>query len=330
MPVNKEKSSSGYGIFSESFETRIFEALTLIIVGIIFLLNTTGVLPWSIWLNFFKLWPLFIVSAGISIIFSGSRWLKFTGSLLGFLLFLGMMSYAIFSPFAERLSFIPFFNNTQDLEYSTTLTSKNNSDVDLVNLEVRLPAGRIDVDSSDSSDLFNLSAEYSRESLKPRLSEELKNDELNLKIDTTPGVETFFGNNNAKYALSLSKQEAPYNLDLKVGAGELVFNLKDSKFGSFVAETGAGKVVLYLSEESLPTGNFVLKTGAGGIYIEVPKDAPLRINYKIGVGRATVDGEEVQAGSVSSFYESKTYISSSNKYELSVETGVGTFELVTK
>jgi hypothetical protein len=91
-------------------ETRIIEAISLIVVGVIFLMNTTGVLPWSIWLNFLRFWPLFIVTAGIGIIFRGSRLLKFIGSFINFLIFIAILSLAIFQQGNQNFNFFNSFS----------------------------------------------------------------------------------------------------------------------------------------------------------------------------------------------------------------------------
>jgi hypothetical protein len=47
------------------------EGLTLVAVGLIFLGNTTGALPWSVWISIFSLWPLLLVAAGVDLIGKG-------------------------------------------------------------------------------------------------------------------------------------------------------------------------------------------------------------------------------------------------------------------
>ena len=42
-------------------------AVFLIIIGTIFLLNTTGALSWSVWLLLLRFWPVFIIIAGIPV-----------------------------------------------------------------------------------------------------------------------------------------------------------------------------------------------------------------------------------------------------------------------
>jgi hypothetical protein len=57
------------------------EGIQLAGFAIFLLLNTTGVLPWSFWLDAIALWPLLIMSAGIRIAFekTRARWLVLLG-----------------------------------------------------------------------------------------------------------------------------------------------------------------------------------------------------------------------------------------------------------
>jgi hypothetical protein len=60
------------------------EGIQLAGVAVFLLLNTTGVLPWSFWLDAISLWPVLIMSAGVKIAFEKSRapWLLLLGPVL--------------------------------------------------------------------------------------------------------------------------------------------------------------------------------------------------------------------------------------------------------
>jgi len=60
------------------------EGIQLAGFAVFLLLNTTGVLPWSFWLDAIALWPLLIMSAGIRIAFekSRARWLVLLGPVI--------------------------------------------------------------------------------------------------------------------------------------------------------------------------------------------------------------------------------------------------------
>jgi len=49
--------------------TRFLKGLVIILVGAILLLNNLNILEWNVWPNILKLWPLLLISIGISLIF---------------------------------------------------------------------------------------------------------------------------------------------------------------------------------------------------------------------------------------------------------------------
>lgn len=60
------------------------EGIQLAGFAVFLLLNTTGALPWSFWLDAIRLWPVLIMSAGVKIAFEKSRapWLLLLGPVL--------------------------------------------------------------------------------------------------------------------------------------------------------------------------------------------------------------------------------------------------------
>jgi hypothetical protein len=45
----------------------------LVSIGVILLLNTSGRLSWGVWIELLRLWPVLLISAGIRLIFAGTR-----------------------------------------------------------------------------------------------------------------------------------------------------------------------------------------------------------------------------------------------------------------
>jgi hypothetical protein len=63
---------------------RAAEGLQLVGFAVFLLLNTTGALPWSFWIDAIALWPVLVMSAGVKIAFEKSRapWLLLLGPAL--------------------------------------------------------------------------------------------------------------------------------------------------------------------------------------------------------------------------------------------------------
>ncbi|HNR65342.1 MAG TPA: DUF5668 domain-containing protein [Atribacterota bacterium] len=49
--------------------TRFLKGFLIILIGVILLLNNLNILEWTVWPNILKLWPLLLISLGISLIF---------------------------------------------------------------------------------------------------------------------------------------------------------------------------------------------------------------------------------------------------------------------
>lgn len=53
---------------------RLLVPITLIAVGVVLLLNTLGILDWSIWNRIWPLWPVLVVLAGVRLLWRNTRY----------------------------------------------------------------------------------------------------------------------------------------------------------------------------------------------------------------------------------------------------------------
>ena len=49
-------------------------AIILVIVGVVLLLQTTGVVSWDLWLNLWRFWPVLIIAIGINVFLGRRMW----------------------------------------------------------------------------------------------------------------------------------------------------------------------------------------------------------------------------------------------------------------
>ena len=70
-------------------------AIILICSGIILLLNNLGILPWSLWLSLWRLWPILVILAGLQSVFRGSRITDWLIYLFGLVFSLALIYLAI-------------------------------------------------------------------------------------------------------------------------------------------------------------------------------------------------------------------------------------------
>lgn len=63
---------------------RLLEGIGTAVLGAVLLGNTTGVVPWTMWLTFISLWPVLIIAAGIGLVgkATGQSWIRAGAPLL--------------------------------------------------------------------------------------------------------------------------------------------------------------------------------------------------------------------------------------------------------
>lgn len=65
----------------------------IIAVGILFLFSNFGIVPWTLWAQIWRLWPIILILIGIEMMFGRSRWAQIIISILVVLFLLGIVWY---------------------------------------------------------------------------------------------------------------------------------------------------------------------------------------------------------------------------------------------
>lgn len=83
-------------------------AVTLIAAGIVFLLNTTGIVSWEIWGYILRFWPFILILIGIRFLIPDN---KVGGITITTLYFLALVYVILSAYFYSTGQTIPFFSN---------------------------------------------------------------------------------------------------------------------------------------------------------------------------------------------------------------------------
>lgn len=313
-------------------EKRILDALSLITIGVVLLLNTTGNLSWGIWLNFIKLWPLLIISIGIGLIFSWSRLARFIGALISFIIFLSALYIAI-SPNTPNLDINIFnlANNSANLvktEQEVEMDSVVLAAVSDLDVEIDMSLGNLAVSEDPSIHVLKTQSEYSSNLVEPKLDYVLNEDTLNVTFNDSERKGFNIGNNHATHSLILGTTKVVKNMSIKVGAGNGDINLEDTVVTSLNADVGAGNLDVNLDQDTIQNlENTSLKVGLGNIKFKLQDAIGYRIKYKVGLGELNVDDLNVgQSFGKQGTYLTKNYEDATKKVEILVEVGLGNVE----
>jgi hypothetical protein len=306
------------------FANRIVEGLTLVAIGLIFLGSTLGYLPWSITTTFLamiSLWPVLLVTFGLDIVGRavGTPWLR----LLSSVIMLGAVVYGglVLPATDTTLSFFSIPGVSSGESNPFDFYAPRNG-VRKATLNVKGAIGEITMGEASGSTLVRMSG-YTP----------FGNPELD--VNRSPGraeIVASMGANQVAMPVTgratLDLLLSPYvtwDVVFETGASTLKADLQQIPLSAFTLKTGASDSRITLG--SVPAGEgevpIRVESGAAAITLLIPDDAEARVEAQTGLASVTVPSDFDRVGGNGKNYESPEYASTSRRYLIRVQTGVG-------
>ena len=232
--------------------------IILIVLGVLLLLNTTGVVPWEAWESLWRFWPVLLILWGVGIIFG-------RGSPAGRIIVLALL--ALFIVFAvsniASESWWGWGRRAPDrtaprgaLPYSKTLTvSSAQFSPSRVRLSADIGAGKVFIETESGGDILTAVASYSSASRAPRLDTSMAGTVLNVDY-STGRVSTFLPfiySRPDEHTLTLGRREIPTEFELGVGGGRVDAVLAGLSVAGVSIKIGGGTVKMGFPEASTAT-----------------------------------------------------------------------------
>jgi len=310
-----------------------------LLIGTILLANTLEILEWSVWSNIIKLWPLLIVSLGLSLIFRG-RTLSFLGPLVVFLgIFVGVgASYMGIGFEEEMVREIKTLSReivievekapevetpseaetaletetTQEVEISPEV--EEYSELERASIELNLDVGKLNIAESTPL-LYECISQYRYNEFEPFEKFSRTEKEANILIYHSPTTKRRISNNIRNHWQLKLNNEIIYNLSIKTGAINADCNLSAFKIEKLYIESGASNINLVLPQYN---SKIIIDTGVSNIDIAIPKDVGATVNIDSGIAVKDLDNF-IKRDDV---YISYNYNESEFKTEIEIDCGV--------
>ena len=324
---------------------KIIKGLTLILIGIIFLSNTFGILEWSVWSNIFKLWPLLLVSLGLSLILRGKS-LSFLGPLI-ILLAIMLGAGAIYMGInfegeivsevktlsreivvevqkAPETEIVPEAKTPSETETAPEVESvqetevtpevKESPKIEKASIELKFDVGKLTLNESTPL-LYECISQYRYKEFEPFEKFSRTEKEANIIIYHSPVTKKRISNNiKNNWELKLNNQII-YNLSIKMGAINMDSNLSGFKVENLYIESGASNINLVVPKYN---SKIIINAGASNIDITIPKEVGAILNIDSGIAIKNLD-DFIKRNDT---YISNNYDNSEFKTEIEIDCGV--------
>ncbi len=310
---------------------KIIKGLTLLLIGIIFLANTLEILEWSVWSNIVKLWPLLLVSLGLSLIFRGKS-LSFMGPLIIFLgIIAGMGASYMGIGFegeivreAKTLSReivievekVPETEVAPETEIA--LETKEYPEIERASIELKLDLGKLTIGESTPL-LYECISQYQYKEFEPFEKYSSTEKEVSILIYHLPVRRKNFYNVKNDWQLKLNNQII-YNLSIETGAINTDCNLSGFKVEKLYIESGASNINLVMAQYD---SKIIIDTGASNIDIAIPKNVGATVSIDSGIAIKDLEDFIKKNGK----YISTNYNESEFKVEIEIDCGVSHIDI---
>lgn len=269
----------------------------LLALGIIFLLNNFGYLPWEIWSSLWRFWPIILILLGLEVLIGRATPGKFL-LLVIFLIFIVPLLLSNILP--KEVTGKDTIDISQNV--GTLIGGK---------LEVNIPAGELKVEpeASYSAKLAEGQVSFSKVAGKP---------EVTFNNQNGVGALNIHGGTSSSVSLKLNTN-VPYILDLSSGATNTILNLDRMQLNQLKLNVGTAKVSI-----KFPNFGFVqaeIQAGAATIDIEIPREVEAKIhsesnalNLNLDQGRFKKDGD--------SYFTSNYKPEGRNRVDIDLKTSI--------
>jgi len=274
--------------------------LLLIGIGVLFLMNNLGTLSWSIWELIFRLWPVFLIAAGLDLVIGRtSAW----GSLVAVILIVGVVAFGVWYVQAEN---IPTGRAGDRLIYPIQQAKR---------AEIHLSPGLGVLHLSGSASAAELLSGTTWVGRGMRLVKEFSAEGeaalLNIRAEGSGVLFPTLGPpGQPTWDLQLTAA-LPVDLSVDMGVGQSVVDLRGTKVFNLSLDQGIGQQVVYLPRNGVIKAN--LSTAIGETIVVIPPGVAARIHVSTGIAARSIPDGFVRDGDD---YTSPGYANTADKVDL--------------
>ncbi len=281
--------------------------LILIGLGVVFLLNNLGVLPWDIWGTLFRMWPVILIAIGLDLIIGRrSVW----GSLVALVLIVLVLAGGIWLAYTAGG---PAVASTETVAYPLGDSARASIEVAQAVGEMRvraLPAG--------SANLAEGTLQLVRGEKVTQSFTGGNTARLSIKSDKRNWGPEVVGWKNARVWDLALNGGVPMALELDLAVGKIDADLSGLDVGAAEVDVAVGNATVRLPSE----GRAAVKVSVavGNLVVEVPRGVEVRVR-----SGAALAGRSFPAGWTrdGDTYTSPGYATAENRVELEVDVAIG-------
>jgi len=316
---------------------KLIPGLVLVLIGAAILLNNFGYLHFHLQ-NIFRLWPIFLVIAGVNLVFVNNR-TGWATALKAGVLIIGF-GIVCFGNFGDNYRWWPHHSHNYNFNYSDddnkgdddnndngdddTTSSKSFNLPYIANtraVELNISGGGTSYVLNDTTS--NLFAANTRDDDNRYTLSSSSNDTssvVNFKMNNRKHFN--FDSDHKQVTLKLSPKPV-WSIDIEAGATALDFNLEKFRVKSLEIKGGAASFDIKMGQPEVLT-NIEVNTGASGVNIKIPQNAACSIESNSALAGNDFAGFTKTHDNI---YETPGFSTAKNRFHIHINGGLSDFNV---
>ena len=283
----------------------------LVVVGAVALLNSQGLIPWSIW-DLWRFWPLLLVLLGLEMVLGRTRWGSAVFLVIALVAVVGVGAFYS-TGFGDHL--IETSSESQFLEQEL-------SGAESARVRIELGYGELQItELVDSPNLMEGEFVHSQGTYECVKRYQVSGDKghLTLSSERSAGFGTSWDpSRGCRWMVELNAS-IPLMLDVSMGAGEATLDLSRLWVTELDLDSGKGRVeVIFPEDAGLTTAE--IDVGIGDVTLVIPRGVAARIDIDQGLGSVAMAERFNVRGD---YYVSSGFDSAKNRVDLKIDGGIG-------
>ncbi len=277
-------------------------AIILVVIGVLLLLQTTEVVPWALWLELWRFWPVILIAVGINLIFEKRA------PLVASLVALGLIAGSVGAAYA--LTETDVLGSVNVSRVTEELAGANEA-----RINVDFGAGSLTIGSLPEGSVSLMEGKFQGRDADVNISRTGGRATVTVSSEASGFFQSF---RDVEWDLSLSRTPE-MTIDVDGGAADFRLDLRDLMVRDVQVSVGASSVKI-VAPAAAGRVDLVVDAGAASVEIVVPDGVAARVTSSSGL--SSLDVDESRFPKSGGIHESPDYDSAENKVDIDLRLGV--------
>ena len=289
---------------------KIFWGLLFVLIGGLAFAGNFGYVDVQ-WDNLWRLWPIFIIALGLSMISMKNVIWRIIVTIMA-ILTLGGVAWVM----------VGNYQNSGDLQSYTATIQKASDKVKQAVIKVQTGASSLQIGTTNQEEIANIALESNVANLSKTSEISGETQKISIGMSAKSGSDWLVGNTRNLWDIDLTRN-LPLTLNVESGASNIDIDVSEAQLTAMDIRAGVSNIVVKLGNRE-DLANVYVESGVSSIIFKIPEGSGVQLKLEGGLISKNISGLEEITDNV---YQTTGYEQAKKQVNISGEIGVSSFSV---